>query len=692
MLGIPPAKDTDAEDVAWGLQTADALWKRGERADAIVWLRRAAQAAGDASDDDRALELARRAAELQESIEGAEEIDVDVASLSSPPAAAPPLPGAPAPPPVPPAPPPPAPPAALVGTAPAPAAPRPPPVPSARPAPPAAPSAPPGVAAYSDPPPHLPTASQLPPFPSPSQLPGPASTSNPPMSGHTPSVPPAEAVHAGMYNPWEDSTGTQEGASAGAPPPPPPPPPTPPPVPARPAISVVPIPAFAMKDGDEEEEEVVTSVRPQDLAASQALAASPAPPAAAPPAPEPPRPAAPRPAAPRPTAPRAPAAPRAPTPPAPKPDLSPRRYTPTPTAEMAIPPEGALLDGASLRQTRPDVEGALRAAAQAVEDDDAIAAAQAAEDAAARDAAAAQAAEDAAAVEAAEHAAAEQAATEQAAAERAAAEEAAAAEQGAAEEEAAAQQTSASPEDAALVLDDVEAFADLPDEDRERFAAAAALHTLAREEEVAGFGLAFILAGEVDVAATMVDAPAVRLVEGAVIRARGTTEDGVPMRLICSSDHARLATWTDDEVADAFRTCPWVEDDLRAHADRYQTLVGITIGPLGERLDAQIRAHIVSRLTMKRMLPGEIVVEAGHPVSGLFLVAVGELELVQGDEVTGAVGSGDFLFAGAVLGGGNAPATARAGKNGALMMYGEPSVAQELLVTCPPLLEVFAGM
>ena len=66
MVAIPPAKDTDAEDVAWGLQTAEALWKRGERIDAIVWLRRAAQAAGDAADDDRALELARSAAELSD--------------------------------------------------------------------------------------------------------------------------------------------------------------------------------------------------------------------------------------------------------------------------------------------------------------------------------------------------------------------------------------------------------------------------------------------------------------------------------------------------------------------------------------------------------------------------------------------------------------------------------------------------
>src|SRR5579859_5665726 len=64
MVGIPSALDTDAEDVAWALQTAEALWRRHECVDAIVWLRRAAQAAGDAEDDDRALALASDAAEL----------------------------------------------------------------------------------------------------------------------------------------------------------------------------------------------------------------------------------------------------------------------------------------------------------------------------------------------------------------------------------------------------------------------------------------------------------------------------------------------------------------------------------------------------------------------------------------------------------------------------------------------------
>jgi hypothetical protein len=66
MVGIPPSVETDVEDVAWALQTAASLWNRNERVDAIVWLRRAAQAAGEAEHDERALLLARAAAELSE--------------------------------------------------------------------------------------------------------------------------------------------------------------------------------------------------------------------------------------------------------------------------------------------------------------------------------------------------------------------------------------------------------------------------------------------------------------------------------------------------------------------------------------------------------------------------------------------------------------------------------------------------
>ena len=79
---------------------------------------------------------------------------------------------------------------------------------------------------------------------------------------------------------------------------------------------------------------------------------------------------------------------------------------------------------------------------------------------------------------------------------------------------------------------------------------------------------------------------------------------------------------------------------------------------------------------------------------GIVLVGVGSLEVLADDEttVTGTVSPGEFLFASTVFGGGAAPATERAASEGVVALSGNRNVAQELLVTCPPLLEVLAGM
>src|ERR1700722_451757 len=61
---VPPTKKDDIQDVAWALQTAEATWSRGEYADALKWIRRAAEAASEAENDDRALELAKAAADV----------------------------------------------------------------------------------------------------------------------------------------------------------------------------------------------------------------------------------------------------------------------------------------------------------------------------------------------------------------------------------------------------------------------------------------------------------------------------------------------------------------------------------------------------------------------------------------------------------------------------------------------------
>ena len=64
---IPNPLPNDDEDVSWALSTAGALWGRGERAEALKWLRRAAEQASDVNDDVRALMLFKAAAEVAQS-------------------------------------------------------------------------------------------------------------------------------------------------------------------------------------------------------------------------------------------------------------------------------------------------------------------------------------------------------------------------------------------------------------------------------------------------------------------------------------------------------------------------------------------------------------------------------------------------------------------------------------------------
>jgi len=245
---------------------------------------------------------------------------------------------------------------------------------------------------------------------------------------------------------------------------------------------------------------------------------------------------------------------------------------------------------------------------------------------------------------------------------------------------------------ATIDLSALEAFADLPDDARETFATAAMIHELRLDEEAVGFALAVVIDGEVDVCATIAEAAGERLSAGAVLRARGSVGPAASLRFVCASEQARVATWDDSAVEEGFRTSPWVEEDLCAAADRTHALIGATLGPLGDRLDASIRKQITDRLHVRALEPGDVLVEKGQPVPGVVLVGAGYLEIVEGGRVIERVSAGQFVFSTSILGGGAAPATARASSDGTIVLFGDRMVAHELLLTCPPLLEVLAGM
>src|SRR5262245_35619948 len=110
------------------------------------------------------------------------------------------------------------------------------------------------------------------------------------------------------------------------------------------------------------------------------------------------------------------------------------------------------------------------------------------------------------------------------------------------------------------------------------------------------------------------------------------------------------------------------------------------MGPMGDRLDDMLRGMVLERCKLVKLLPGEVLVEKGKPVGGLYIVGAGRIE--AGDD---ELQPGDFLFAPQVLSAGAAPTTARAAASGALLMAADRHAAHELMVIVPPLLELLAG-
>jgi hypothetical protein len=81
---IPGTKPDDLEDVAWALQTASTMWNRGENAEAIKWVRRAAEAAYEGERDERGLELTKAAADIAAMITRRSQADQAAAPPATP--------------------------------------------------------------------------------------------------------------------------------------------------------------------------------------------------------------------------------------------------------------------------------------------------------------------------------------------------------------------------------------------------------------------------------------------------------------------------------------------------------------------------------------------------------------------------------------------------------------------------------
>jgi len=253
---------------------------------------------------------------------------------------------------------------------------------------------------------------------------------------------------------------------------------------------------------------------------------------------------------------------------------------------------------------------------------------------------------------------------------------------------------SAEPEIAGISFENVRALQDLPEDAQQELAEQARLERLARGDELTGFGIALVVKGWVSIMPAIADVPGARAAAGEVVCTSGTLTDGVMLSVVAGEDETLVALWDAEALGRATADCPWVADELGLVADRFQTLAGVTMGAMGDRLDEALRAMVTSRCEVRALAPYEILVHKGRPVPGMHIVGAGRIEIVEGEGETAdlkdELGPGDFLFAAQVLQGGPAPFFARAGKSGALVLFAERMTAHELLLSVPPLLEIFA--
>jgi hypothetical protein len=239
----------------------------------------------------------------------------------------------------------------------------------------------------------------------------------------------------------------------------------------------------------------------------------------------------------------------------------------------------------------------------------------------------------------------------------------------------------------AVDLAGVEAFTDLPDDVRDRLAARAAVVSLQEGESVPLGALGYIVAGSVDVTAEAVDAPIHALAAGEVLLGYGTMQPANDLRVFATEEGATVALWEADAVTEALASCSWVEDELREKADPVQARAGLTVGPLGQRVDSSLLAPFFDQLEVKPYAAGELIVDAGARVPGLVLLAVGSVTV--GDD---SLAVGGFLFPEQVLGAGKCPVAVHAGPGGATILLADRMKTQELMATAPFLIELLAGM
>jgi len=237
-----------------------------------------------------------------------------------------------------------------------------------------------------------------------------------------------------------------------------------------------------------------------------------------------------------------------------------------------------------------------------------------------------------------------------------------------------------------------EVLADVPDDAREALVRLSEKVALLPEEATGAPALVIVMQGELEVRApgfiTKLDVVTAGQVR---ILVPFAPADG-SLQVVGGPKGARFLSLGLDAIERLRATAPWVVQELEPASDDVHVVAGILRGRHGPRLDGAMLEVILARAKTMRLAPGAKVVKQGEAVRALIVVGAGELTLRGGDEsnapLLDTVPLGEVLFATELLGRRPSPATVRAGDRGALVIVSTRAATEELLVTVPPLLEL----
>jgi CRP-like cAMP-binding protein len=244
-------------------------------------------------------------------------------------------------------------------------------------------------------------------------------------------------------------------------------------------------------------------------------------------------------------------------------------------------------------------------------------------------------------------------------------------------------------------LAEVAGLEDLPDEAQAQFVKKAQLVTLGVGEEVGSFAVALVVRGWVDIMPAIADCACAKAGPGQVVFTEGTLDEGIALRAVAGQTPTLVAVWNSEALTAATHDCPWVEEDLRVVADRFQALAGAVMGELGDRLDDVLRAQVTDRCELRALLPRELLFNQADQVDGMYIIGAGRIETFEAraeeSKLIDELGPGDFVFPASVLAADPAPYAARAGARGTLLLYASRHNTHELMMLVAPLLEILSA-